>query len=188
MDKEKIKSAVSSIIEAMGEDPAREGLADTPRRIADMYEELFSGMDEDPAAVLNVGYEIGHRELIILKNIPFYSMCEHHFLPFFGVVHIGYIPDVEGRVVGISKLARVVEIISKRPQIQERMATDIANTIEKGLHAEGVGVVIEGEHMCMTMRGIKKPGTNVVTSALRGSLRKRPDSRAEFLSLIGKNI
>ncbi|MDD5402792.1 MAG: GTP cyclohydrolase I FolE [Dehalococcoidales bacterium] len=186
MDKEAIKSAVTTIIKAIGEDPSREGLADTPRRLADMYEELFSGMYEDPAAVLNVGYEIGHREMIILKDIPFYSMCEHHFLPFYGVVHIGYIPDIEGRVVGISKLARVVEIIAKRPQIQERMATDIADTIEKGLHAEGVAVVIEAEHMCMTMRGIKKPGSNVVTSALRGSFRKRPASRAEFLELISK--
>jgi len=186
MDKEAIKIAVTSIIKAIGDDPQREGLADTPRRLADMFEELFSGMKEDPASVLNVGYEIGHREMVILKDIPFYSMCEHHFLPFFGVVHIGYIPDIEGRVVGISKLARVVEIIAKRPQIQERMATDIANTIEKGLHAEGVAVVIEAEHMCMTMRGIKKPGSNVVTSALRGSLRKRAASRAEFLELISK--
>lgn len=186
MDKEAIKQAVTTIINAIGDDPSREGLADTPRRLADMYEELFNGMNQDPAEVLKVGYEIGHREMIILKDIPFYSMCEHHFLPFYGVVHIGYIPDIEGRVVGISKLARVVEIIAKRPQIQERMATDIANTIEKGLHAEGVAVVIEAEHMCMTMRGIKKPGTNVVTSALRGTLRKNPSSRSEFLELISK--
>ncbi|MDD2252068.1 MAG: GTP cyclohydrolase I, partial [Dehalococcoidales bacterium] len=122
MDKEAIKQAVTTIINPIGDDPSREGLADTPRRLADLYEELFNGMNQDPAEVLKVGYEIGHREMIILKDIPFYSMCEHHFLPFYGVVHIGYIPDIEGRVVGISKLARVVEIIAKRPQIQERMA------------------------------------------------------------------
>lgn len=186
MDKEIIKNAVLHIIRAIGDDPNREGLVDTPRRFADMYEELFWGMEQDPAEELRVGYEIGHREMVILKDIPFYSMCEHHFLPFYGVVHIGYIPDAEGRVVGISKLARVVEIIAKRPQIQERMATDIADTIEKGLKAEGVAVVIEAEHMCMTMRGIKKPGSSVITSALRGILRKQPASRAEFLALISR--
>ena len=185
-DKEAIRQSFSRILEAIGDDPSREGLADTPRRLADMYEELFSGMNQDALEELSVGYEIGHREMVILKDIPFYSMCEHHFLPFSGVVHIGYLPDKEGRVVGISKLARVVEIYAKRPQIQERMATEIANTIEKGLGAAGVGVVIEAEHMCMTMRGIRKPGSRVITSALRGILRKQPSSRAEFLSLIGK--
>lgn len=186
MDKESIRQAVHTIIEAIGEDGTREGLIDTPRRFADMYEELFQGMGQDPVEELKVGYEIGHREMVILRDIPFYSMCEHHFMPFYGVVHIGYIPDSEGRVVGISKLARVVEIIAKRPQIQERMATHIADCIEEGLNAEGVAVVIEAEHMCMTMRGIKKPGSSVVTSALRGSIRRRPASRAEFLALIGK--
>lgn len=185
-DKKAIKTAVEEIIKAIGDDPGREGLADTPRRLADMYEELFSGMCQDPLEELKVGYEIGHREMVILKDIPFYSMCEHHFLPFFGVVHIGYIPDVEGRVVGISKLARVVDIIARRPQIQERMATDVADTIEKGLKAEGVAVVIEAQHMCMTMRGIKKPGSSVVTSALRGLFRRNAASRAEFLTLIKK--
>ncbi len=186
IDKQSIKEAVLQIIESIGEDPTREGLADTPRRLADMYEELFSGMGQDPVEELRVGYEIGHKEMIVLRDIPFYSMCEHHFMPFYGVVHIGYIPDAEGRVVGISKLARVVEIIAKRPQIQERMATEIADSIEHGLKAEGVAVVIEAEHMCMTMRGIKKPGSSVVTSALRGLFRKQPASRAEFLALIGK--
>lgn len=183
-DKEKIKASVESIIEAIGEDPKREGLADTPRRVAEMYKELFMGMDKDPKEELAIGYELGHREMVILKDIPFYSMCEHHFLPFYGVVHIGYIPNTEGRVVGISKLARVVEIIAKRPQIQERMATEIADAIDKGLKPGGVAVVIKAEHLCMVMRGIKKPGASVITSALRGSFQRKAASRAEFFSLI----
>lgn len=130
-DKEKIKASVKAIIEAIGEDSAREGLADTPRRVAEMYKELFAGLDQDPKKELAVGYDLGHREMVILRDIPFYSICEHHFLPFYGVVHIGYIPNSEGRVVGISKLARVVEIIAKRPQIQERMATEIVTTINE---------------------------------------------------------
>ncbi len=184
LDEEKIKRAVEDIIDAIGEDKKREGLLETPRRFAEMYAELFAGMDKDPVEELKVGYELGHREMVILKDIPFYSMCEHHLLPFYGIVHIGYIPNKDGRVVGISKLARVVEIIAKRPQIQERMATDIADAIVKGLNPDGVGVVIQAEHMCMTMRGIKKPGASVVTSALRGTFRSRADSRAEFFSLI----
>ncbi len=186
IDEAAIKKAARSIIEAIGENPQREGLKETPRRFAEMYSELFGGMEQDPVEELRVGYELGHREMVILKDIPFYSMCEHHFLPFFGVVHIGYIPNKEGRVVGISKLARVVEIIAKRPQIQERMATDIADTIVKGLAPDGVAVVIRAEHMCMTMRGIKKPGSSVITSALRGIFRSKASSRAEFLSLIGE--
>ena len=183
-DEAEIKRAVESIIRAIGEDPQREGLIDTPRRFAEMYTELFRGIGKDPGAELRVGYELGHREMIILKDIPFYSMCEHHFLPFYGVVHIGYIPNDEGRVVGISKLARVVEIIAKRPQIQERMATEIADAIVDGLKPDGVAVVIQAEHLCMIMRGIKKPGASVITSALRGSFRRRAASRAEFFSLI----
>ncbi len=184
MDKEAIQKAVSDIIKAIGEDGAREGLRDTPRRVAEMYAELFSGMNRDPRADLAVGYEIGHREMIILKDIPFYSMCEHHLLPFFGVVHIGYIPNVEGRVVGISKLARVVECISRRPQIQERMVSEIADAIGNALKPDGVAVVVQAEHMCMVMRGIKKPGASVITSALRGIFQKKAAARAEFMSLI----
>jgi GTP cyclohydrolase I len=183
-DEAKIREAVESIIRAIGEDPRREGLIDTPRRFAEMYAELFSGLGQDPREELKVGYELGHREMVILKDVPFYSMCEHHFLPFYGVVHIGYIPNDEGRVVGISKLARVVEIIAKRPQIQERMATEIADAIVDGLNPAGVAVVIQAEHLCMVMRGIKKPGSSVITSALRGNFRKKAASRAEFLSLI----
>jgi GTP cyclohydrolase IA len=179
-----IKKAVTEIIKAIGEDPAREGLRDTPKRVAEMYAELFQGLGKDPKEDLEVGFELGHREMVILKDIPFYSMCEHHLLPFFGVAHVGYIPNAEGRIVGISKLARVVETIARRPQVQERMTTEIADTIYTGLKATGVGVVIQAEHMCMIMRGIKKPGSNVITSALRGTFHSKSASRAEFFSLI----
>jgi GTP cyclohydrolase I len=184
IDETRVKKAVRSIIEAIGEEPEREGIKNTPQRVAEMYTELFQGMDKDPKAELEVGFELGHREMVILKDIPFYSMCEHHLLPFFGVAHVGYIPNSEGRIVGISKLARVVETIARRPQVQERMTTQIADAIDEGLHPDGVAVVIQAEHLCMTMRGIKKPGTNVITSAIRGAFRRRPASRAEFFSLI----
>jgi GTP cyclohydrolase I len=182
IDQDKIKRAVHEILVAIGEDPSREGIKETPRRIAEMYAEVFSGMKEDPREVLNVGFEEGHNEMVILKDIPFYSMCEHHLLPFYGMVHIGYIP--KGRVVGASKLGRVVEILAKRPQLQERLTTQIADTIVEALQPQGVAVVIEAEHLCMTMRGVKKPGSNIVTSAMRGSFRTRAVTRAEFLSLI----
>jgi len=185
VDKEaEIKKAVTMIIDAIGDDPKREGLIETPRRIAEMYEEIFSGMKKDPVADLKVGYELGHRELVIVKDIPFFSMCEHHFLPFYGVAHVGYVPDVSGRVVGISKIARVVETLARRPQIQERLTTQIADAIVEGLQPEGVAVVCQAEHLCMVMRGVKKPGTNIITSAIRGLFRKRAASRAEFFSLI----
>jgi GTP cyclohydrolase I len=184
IDEAEIKRAVTAIIKAIGEDPKREGLVGTPGRVAEMYAELFMGLNIDPREELQVGYELGHREMVIVRDIPFYSMCEHHLLPFYGAVHVGYIPDVSGRVVGISKLARVVEIIARRPQIQERMTTDIADAIMEGLEPSGVGVVVQAEHMCMIMRGVKKPGSNIVTSALRGSFRTKPASRAEFFSLI----
>lgn len=186
IDEQSIKTAIENILSAIGDDPQREGLLDTPQRVAQMYAEIFGGMRQNPVEELKVGYELGHREMVILKDIPFYSMCEHHLLPFAGVAHIGYVPGVDGRVVGISKLARVVDIIARRPQIQERMATEIADTIMEGLKPDGVGVVIEAEHMCMTMRGIKKPGAKVVTSALRGIFSKRAATRAEFMSLIQK--
>ncbi|MBM3118544.1 MAG: GTP cyclohydrolase I FolE [Chloroflexi bacterium] len=184
VDITKIKTAVYSIIEAIGDDPQREGLQGTPQRIAEMYTELFSGLDMDAKAELTVGFEVGHREMVILRDIPFYSMCEHHLLPFYGVAHIGYIPNHEGRVVGVSKLARVVEIFAKRPQLQERMTTQIADAIVEAIQPDGVAVVIQAEHLCMTMRGIKKPGSNVVTSATRGLFRSRAATRAEFLALV----
>jgi len=184
LNQAEIKKAVAAIIKAIGEDPKREGLSETPRRVAEMYAELFAGLEKNPAAELTVGYELGHREMVIVKDVPFYSMCEHHLLPFYGMVHIGYIPDASGRVVGISKLARVVEIIARRPQIQERMTTEIADAIMEGLNPSGVAVVIQAEHLCMIMRGIKKPGSNVITSAIRGAFRHKAASRAEFFSLI----
>ncbi len=183
-DEAGIRTAVASIIEAIGEDPNREGLVDTPRRVAEMYAELFMGLDIDPRQELTVGFEEGYREMVVLKDIPFYSMCEHHLLPFYGVVHIGYIPNADGRIVGASKLARVVEIVAKRPQLQERMTTQIADAIVDGLKPGGVAVVIQAEHLCMIMRGIEKPGSNVITSAIRGLFRRKAASRAEFFSLI----
>jgi len=184
IDETGIRTAVASIIKAIGEDPEREGLLGTPERVAEMYAELFMGIDKDPREELTVGFEVGHREMVILKDIPFYSMCEHHLLPFYGVVHIGYVPNADGRVVGISKLARVVEIVARRLQLQERMTTEIADAIVDGLKPEGVAVVIQAEHLCMIMRGIEKPGSNVITSAIRGLFRRRAASRAEFFSLI----
>lgn len=182
VDQRKVKEAVLSIIEAIGEDPKRQGLVGTPGRIAEMYAELFMGIDLDPKEELTVSFEEGHHEMVILRDIPFYSMCEHHLLPFYGVVHIGYIP--KGSVVGASKLARVVEILSKRPQLQERLTTQIAETIVEALQPDGVAVVIQAEHMCMTIRGVKKPGSNVITSATRGLFRTKAATRSEFMSLV----
>jgi GTP cyclohydrolase I len=182
INKAKIEKAVASIIDAIGEDPKREGLLGTPRRIAEMYAEVFAGIDDDPRTELRIGFEEGHREMVILKDIPFYSMCEHHFLPFYGLAHVGYIPN--GRVVGASKVGRVIEILAKRPQLQERLTTQIANTMVEVLEPKGVAVVIQAEHLCMTMRGVKKPGSNIVTSAMRGLFQKSPLTRSEFLSLV----
>lgn len=186
IDQDKIELATASIIEAIaiGEDPSRESLKDTPRRIAEMYAELFSGLDADPKAELTIDFEVGHQEMVILRDIPFYSMCEHHLLPFYGVAHVGYIPGVDGRVVGISKLARVVEIFARRPQLQERMTQQIADVIFQAVQPDGVAVVIQAEHLCMIMRGIKKPGASVITSAVRGTFRSKVATRSEFLSLI----
>ncbi len=184
LDEAKVRAAVALIIKAIGEDPDREGLVDTPKRIAEMYAELFMGLGKDPREELKVGYEEGHREMVIVRDIPFYSMCEHHLLPFYGTVHIGYIPNSDGRVVGLSKLARVVEIVASRPQIQERMTTQIADVIMDGLNPSGVAVVAQAEHLCMIMRGVKKPGSNIITSALRGAFRTKAETRTEFFSLL----
>lgn len=186
VDQAKIERAVISIIEAIGENPKREGMVGTPQRVAEMYAELFSGIDKDPKQELVTGFGEGHREMVIVKDIPFYSLCEHHLLPFYGSAHVGYIPNVNGRVVGASKLARVVEIVAHRPQLQERMTTQIAEAIVEALQPDGVAVVIEAEHLCMIMRGIKKPGSNIVTSANRGVFRRKAATRAEFLSLIAR--
>lgn len=186
-DEAKIRAAVALIIEAIGEDPQREGLIDTPNRVAEMYAELFMGINKEPREELSVAYEEGHREMVIVRDIPFYSMCEHHLLPFYGMAHVGYIPDVQGRVVGLSKLARVVEIVASRPQIQERMTGGIADAIMDGLAPSGVAVIVQAEHLCMTMRGVKKPGSNIITSAIRGAFLTNAASRAEFLSLVHGN-
>ncbi len=182
VDRRRIAAAVTELLSALGDDPARDGLRDTPRRIADMYAEVFSGMATDPASFLQTTFEVAHDEMVILRNVPFYSMCEHHLLPFHGEAHVGYVPD--GRVVGISKIARVVETCARRPQVQEVLTSQIAETIMAGLKPDGVAVVIDAEHLCMTMRGVQKPGSRMVTSAMRGSFRKSPVTRAEFLSLV----
>jgi GTP cyclohydrolase I len=184
IDEASIKAAVSQLIRAIGDDPHREGLIDTPRRVAEMYTELFSGISKDPKLELSVGFEEAHREMVIVRDIPFYSMCEHHLLPFYGVAHVAYIPNQKGRVVGASKLARVVEVVSKRLQLQERMTSNIADDIMEAIKPDGVAVVIQAEHLCMIMRGIKKPGSALVTSALRGIFRSRIATRSEFFSLL----
>lgn len=183
-DEAEIKKAITAIIKAIGEDPEREGLIDTPKRVAEMYAELFMGLGRDPREELTVGFEEGHREMVILRDIPFYSMCEHHLLPFYGVTHIGYIPNAGGRLVGASKLGRVVETIARRLQLQERMTSQIADAIVDGIKPDGVAVVIQAEHLCMVMRGIKKPGSTIVTSAVRGTFRSNSKTRAEFFSLL----
>jgi GTP cyclohydrolase I len=184
VDQHKIKLAIASVIEAIGENPLRESIKGTPQRVAEMYVELFSGLNADPKAELVVDFEEGYEEMVILRDIPFYSMCEHHLLPFYGISHVGYIPSPGGRVVGVSKLARVVEICARRPQLQERMTQQIADAIFEALEPVGVAVVIKAEHLCMVMRGIKKPGTTVITSSVRGNFRSKVATRSEFLSLI----
>ncbi|WP_420834849.1 GTP cyclohydrolase I FolE [Salsuginibacillus kocurii] len=184
-DHKKIEEAVRLILEGVGEDPDREGLLDTPKRVAKMYEEVFSGLNEDPEEHLNTVFGEDHEELVLVKDIPFYSMCEHHLVPFFGKAHVGYIPK-GGHVTGLSKLARTVETVTRRPQLQERITSTIANTLVDILHPHGVMIVVEAEHMCMTMRGIKKPGAMTVTSAVRGTFESDAAARSEVLSLIEK--
>jgi len=183
MDKKKIEKAVREILQAIGEDPKRKDILDTPKRVAEMYEEIFSGLKQDPQKELEVLLDQKHDEIILLKNIPLYSCCEHHLLPFLGKAHIAYIPK-GGRVTGLSKLARVVDILSKRPQVQERLTTQIAEIIMSKLKPQGCMVVIEAEHMCMSMRGVKKPGTLTVTSAVRGIFKENEKTRSETLALI----
>ncbi|MEE8336630.1 MAG: GTP cyclohydrolase I FolE [Dehalococcoidia bacterium] len=177
-----VEESTRQLLRSIGEDPDREGLRDTPRRIAAMYQELFEGLNQDPVEALSVGFEEGHDEMVILRQIPFYSMCEHHFLPFHGQAHVGYLPA--GRIVGLSKIARALEIFARRPQVQERLTTQLAECIGDVLGARGVGVVIEAEHTCMTARGIKKPGATMVTSVMRGLFRDDVNTRQEFLGLI----
>ena len=183
VNKEKIKEAVKMIIEAVGEDPEREGLLETPDRIARMYEEIFSGIGQTAEKHLSKTFESeGDDDLVIEKDITFYSMCEHHFVPFYGKAHIAYIPN--GKVAGLSKLARTVEVYAKKPQLQERLTKEVADSIMKYLDAKGVMVVIEAEHMCMTMRGVKKPGTKTVTTTYRGLFKENRELREEVRSFI----
>jgi len=183
INQKKIEKAVVMILEAIGENPKRLGIKETPARVARMYAELFAGLHMDPAKELTTFHEADHEEMIMVKNIPFYSMCEHHLVPFAGKAHIVYIPT-KGRVTGLSKLVRVIEGFAKRPQVQERLTSQIADTLMDVLKPRGVLVIIEAEHLCMSMRGVKKPGSVTVTSAVRGIFRKNPTTKAEALALI----
>ena len=184
IDQNRIATAVREILIAIGENPDREGLRETPQRIARMYQELFSGLHDDPAVHTKQFFSESYNDVILVRDISFNSICEHHLMPFMGKVHIGYIPD--GRVIGLSKLARVVEVFSHRPQVQERLTEQIAELLYQELKAQGVAVVIEAEHTCMTVRGVKKPGSLCITSALRGIFLKNASSRAEIMTLINK--
>ena len=183
MDKERIQNAVREILIAVGEDPDREGLLETPKRVANMYEEIFAGLTEDPKQHIKLFNEQSNDEMVIVKDIPFYSMCEHHLLPFFGKAHIGYIPS-DNKIIGLSKLARIVDNFAKKPQVQERLTSDIADFLNDNLQPKGVAVSMEAEHMCMTMRGARAAGSKTQTSALRGIMRTDAKTRAEVLSLL----
>ncbi len=184
MDVAKIEQGVRLILEGVGEDPDREGLLATPSRVVRMYQEVFAGLEQDPSDLFETTFDEQHEEMVLVRDIPFYSMCEHHLVPFFGVAHVAYIPATDGRICGLSKLARLVELYAKRPQVQERMTRQIADTLVERLHPQGVIVVLEAEHLCMSMRGVKKPGTHTTTSAVRGVFERRQATRTEALSLI----
>lgn len=188
IDGARIAAAVREILEAIGEDPDRDGLRRTPERIAEMYEELFGGLHEDPAEMLSVRFEADHDEMVMIRDIPLFSNCEHHLIPFVGRAHVAYIPGDDGRITGLSKLARLVDVYARRPQVQERLTTQIADSLERSLAPAGVFVVIEAEHLCMSMRGVRKPGSLTVTSAVRGLFKTNPATRAEAMSLIGQPI
>jgi GTP cyclohydrolase I len=182
-DHARVEAAVRELLVAIGEDPSREGLRETPARFARAYEEMFRGLHQDPAEVLTTTFEAGHDEMVLVKDIEVASTCEHHLVPFYGFAHIGYIPGAEGRITGLSKLARLVDVFAKRPQVQERLTTQVADSLCRLLQPAGVIVVVEAEHLCMTMRGVRKPGAKTLTSAVRGQLRN-PATRAEAMSLI----
>jgi GTP cyclohydrolase I len=184
VDKARIRAAVAEILEAIGEDPSRDGLRETPRRVADMYEEIFSGIAANPAELLDVVFEADHDEMIMVRDITLHSFCEHHLVPFLGQAHVAYIPNVKGQITGLSKLARLVDSLARRPQVQERLTTQIADAIDAALDPRGVLVVIEAEHLCMSMRGVRKPGSKTVTSAVRGQFRDSEASRMEAMNLM----
>ena len=183
-DHERAEAAVRELLIAVGEDPDREGLRETPARVARAYAEVFAGLHQDPTEVLRKIFAEEHQELVLVRDIPIYSTCEHHLVPFYGKAHIGYIPGPDGHVTGLSKLARLADMYAKRPQVQERLTSQIANALVDVLHAQSVIVVIECEHLCMAMRGIRKPGATTTTSAVRGGFKKNAASRAEVMSLI----
>jgi GTP cyclohydrolase I len=184
VDVKRVEAAVTEILIAIGEDVGRDGLLNTPRRVASMYEELFSGLHDDPARHLEVTFAAEHDEMVMVRDIPFASLCEHHLVPFLGKAHVAYIPAEDGRITGLSKLARLVDGYARRLQVQERMTTEIADAIDKVLAPRGVLVVIEAEHLCMSMRGVKKPGTVTVTSSVRGLFRSDVATRAEAMQFI----
>ena len=186
-DAAQIADAVRQILKGIGENPDRDGLLRTPERVADMFGELFSGIGRDPVDEINVVFELGHDEMIMVRDIPLASLCEHHLIPFIGKAHVAYIPNEKGQITGLSKLARVVDVVSRRPQVQERLTTQIANAIETALDPRGVLVVVEAEHLCMTMRGVRKPGSQTVTSAVRGIFRDNEATRSEAMGLIRHN-
>ncbi|MCY3576455.1 MAG: GTP cyclohydrolase I FolE [bacterium] len=186
VDQPRIEAAVREILAAIGEDPNRDGLLDTPGRVARMYAQICGGLHEDPASHLTRQFEADHDEMILVRDIPLYSLCEHHLIPFLGKAHVGYIPNKDGCITGLSKLARVVEGYSRMPQVQERLTTQIADAIENALNPRGVLVVVEAEHLCMSMRGIRKPGANTVTSAVRGLFRTDIATRAEAMRFIDR--
>ncbi|MEV5302374.1 GTP cyclohydrolase I FolE [Amycolatopsis methanolica] len=183
-DQARAEKAVRELLEAVGENPDREGLRDTPARVARAYREMFAGLYTDPATVLERTFDESHEELVLVTDIPMYSTCEHHLVPFHGVAHVGYIPNSHGKVTGLSKLARLVDLYAKRPQVQERLTSQIADALVRKLEPRGVIVVVEAEHLCMSMRGIRKPGARTTTSAVRGMLQTSATSRAEALELI----
>ena len=183
-DAPKVEEGVRLILEGIGEDPGRQGLKDTPRRVTEMYREVFSGLHEDPEAVIDAVFDVGHDEMIMVRDIPLYAVCEHHLIPFTGKAHVAYVPGEDGRITGLSKLPRLVDVLAKRPQVQEKLTTEIADVLERALKPRGVFVVIEAEHLCMSMRGVKKPGSITVTSAVRGVFRSDPRTRAEAMGLI----
>jgi GTP cyclohydrolase I len=182
-DHDRVTAAVREILIGIGEDPEREGLRDTPERVARAYAEMFAGLRQDPHDVLATTFDIGHDEFVLVRDIEVWSCCEHHLVPFTGVAHVGYVPNVEGQITGLSKLARLVDVYAKRPQVQERLTTQVADALMEILEPRGVIVVIECEHLCMTMRGVRKPGSKTITSAVRGQLRNAA-TRAEAMSLI----
>jgi GTP cyclohydrolase IA len=186
-DRAALVGAVRTILEAIGEDTGRDGLVRTPERVADMYAEIFEGLRKDPADELDVVFEAGHDEMIMVRDIPLASVCEHHLIPFIGKAHVAYIPNEGGQITGLSKLARLVDVLSRRPQVQERLTSQIADAIERALDPRGVLVVIEAEHLCMSMRGVRKPGSQTVTSAVRGIFRTNDATRAEAMGLIHRH-